>query len=37
MKVALCLSGQPDLFLSAPYILENMCAGYDVDVFFILV
>lgn len=35
MKVALCLSGQPRLIPEcAPYILENMCEGYDVDVFF---
>ena len=35
MKVALCLSGQPRLIPEcAPYILENMCKGYDVDIFF---
>ena len=35
MKVALCLHGQPRLIPEyAPYILENMCSGYDVDVFF---
>ena len=35
MKVALCLHGQPRLIPEcASYILENMCSGYDVDVFF---
>jgi len=35
MKVALCLSGQPRFVKEvAPYIVENLCQGYDVDVFF---
>jgi hypothetical protein len=35
MKVALCLSGQPRFVKEvAPYIIQNLCEGYDVDVFF---
>lgn len=34
MKIALCLSGQPRFVEEvAPYILANVCDGYDVDVF----
>ena len=34
MKIALCLSGQPRFVEEvAPYILSNVCEGYDVDVF----
>lgn len=34
MKIALCLSGQPRFIDDvAPYILKNVCEGYDVDVF----
>ena len=34
MKIALCLSGQPRFVEEvAPYILKNICEGYDVDVF----
>lgn len=35
MKVALCLFGQPRFINEvSPYILQNLCEGYDVDVFF---
>ena len=34
MKVALCLSGQPRFVQEvAPYIIQNCCDGYDVDIF----
>lgn len=34
MKIALCLSGQPRFVEEvAPFILKNVCDGYDVDVF----
>jgi len=34
MKIALCLSGQPRFVEDvAPFILKNVCDGYDVDVF----
>ena len=34
MRVALCLSGQPRFVDEvAPFILQNVCEGYDVDVF----
>lgn len=34
MKIALCLSGQPRFVQEvAPYIIQNVCSGYDVDVF----
>ena len=34
MKIALCLSGQPRFVEEvAPFILANVCEGYDVDVF----
>ena len=34
MKIALCLSGQPRFVQEvAPYIIQNACDGYDVDVF----
>jgi hypothetical protein len=34
MKIALCLSGQPRFVDEvAPLILQNVCEGYDVDVF----
>jgi len=34
MKIALCLSGQPRFVREvAPYILQNVCGGYDTDVF----
>lgn len=34
MKIALCLSGQPRFVDEvAPYILKNVCEGYDIDVF----
>ena len=34
MKIALCLSGQPRFVKEvAPYIIQNACDGYDVDVF----
>ena len=34
MKIALCLSGQPRFVTEcAPSILQNLCDGYDVDVF----
>ena len=34
MKIALCLSGQPRFINEvAPYIINNACSGYDVDVF----
>lgn len=34
MKIALCLSGQPRFVDEvAPFILQNVCEGYDVDVF----
>ena len=34
MKIALCLSGQPRFVDEvAPYIISNVCEGYDVDVF----
>lgn len=34
MKIALCLSGQPRFVKEvSPYIIENVCKGYDVDVF----
>lgn len=34
MKIALCLSGQPRFVDEvAPYILKNVCDGYDVDTF----
>lgn len=35
MKIALCLYGQPRFINEvAPYIIKNLCEGYDVDVFF---
>jgi hypothetical protein len=35
MKIALCLSGQPRFIKEvSPYILKNVCEGYDVDTFF---
>ena len=35
MKIALCLSGQPRFINEcAPFILKNICEGYDADVFF---
>lgn len=35
MKIALCLYGQPRFINEcSPYILNNLCEGYDVDVFF---
>lgn len=35
MKIALCLSGQPRFVKEvSPYIIENLCHGYEVDVFF---
>lgn len=34
MKIALCLSGQPRFVQEvAPYIIQNVCDGYNVDVF----
>jgi hypothetical protein len=34
MKISLCLSGQPRFVQEvAPYIIQNCCNGYDVDVF----
>lgn len=34
MKIALCLSGQPRFVDEvAPFILKNVCDGYDVDTF----
>jgi hypothetical protein len=34
MKIALCLSGQPRFVQEvAPYIIQNACNGYDVDIF----
>ena len=34
MKIALCLFGQPRFVNQTfPYIFENLCKGYDVDVF----
>lgn len=34
MKIAVCFSGQPRFVTQvAPYILENLFKGYDVDVF----
>lgn len=34
MKIALCLSGQPRFVDEvAPYILKNVCEGYEVDTF----
>lgn len=35
MKIALCFSGQPRFLKEvSPYILKNICEGYDVDTFF---
>lgn len=35
MKIALCFSGQPRFVNEvAPYIIKNICEGYDVDTFF---
>lgn len=34
MRIALCLSGQPRFVQEvAPYIIENVCSGYNVDIF----
>lgn len=34
MRIALCLSGQPRFIKeAAPYIIQNVCKGYQVDVF----
>lgn len=34
MRIALCLSGQPRFIREvSPYIIENVCKGYQVDVF----
>lgn len=35
MKIALCFSGQPRFINEvSPFILKNICEGYDVDTFF---
>lgn len=34
MKIALCLSGQPRFVNEvSPFIIKNVCEGYDIDVF----